>query len=292
MSEPGVVNVEEDGPDPAVADPAAAPVVAAVDPGAAPPEEEPEGTTEVNGQRLVPLAALKAERAQRQTMQARAAQADELEAYVREAKPWVEFLRANPEILKPRQAPPAPATFGAGPVDPEVEMVAKTLDLYTPDGKPDLQRAKAVVQLMDRKAARASQQAVAPYHQQTAQNASANNYRAALAFKDPSGRSPSPEALTAIWRAMPAEQSADPQVAMVLTMTALGMDQASGKGRAVAPQAPGAAPIVTEGQGGQPRRASLSALETAVARDRGITDAKWQENTKGFVAGRPSSFED
>lgn len=290
-----VVNVEEDGPEIAAVEPAggAPPLAVTEDPApAAPSEEEPEGTTEVNGERLVPLAALKAERQQRQALQGRAAKADELEAYVRDSKPYVDFLRANPDLLKPRQpAPPAPTTFGAGPVDPEVEMVAKTLDLYTPDGKPDLQRAQAVVQLMDRKAAKASQQAVAPYHQQTAQDASARNYHAALGYKDPSGRSPSKEALTAIWRAMPAESSADPQVALVLTMTALGMDAASGGRRPVAVP-PGAPPLVTEGQGGAPRRATLSALETAIARDRGVTDAKWQEQTKGFVPGRPSSFED
>jgi hypothetical protein len=174
-------------------------------------------------------------------------------------------------------------------VDPRAEALAKTLDLYTPEGKPDVARATIINQMMRTTAQEISQQHMAPIHERNYQAESARNYQVALGVKDAQGRSPSPEALAQIWRTMPAQQTADPSVASILALTALGLDSVSQKPR---PQAPGAPPLVTEGMGGNPRRPALSKLEASIARDRGIKESDWADNTKGFVPGRAQQLED
>lgn len=290
MSEEQLFNVEDDTPDPVVPE---APPVAEVPPveAAAPPEEATDpGVVEVAGQKLVPLSAMISERKQRQALAEKAARTDQLEAYVNESRPYVEFLKANPDLLKPRQAaPPPPTSFGAPPPDPQVESLARTLDLYTPEGQPDLVRATTIRTMMTQTAEQIARQTIAPIHEQTHQDQSARNFQIALTYKDPQGRSPSKESLTAIWRTMEARQTADPNVASIMTLTALGLDYANHKPGIAPPAQP---PIVTEGAGGGARRPALSQLEASIARDRGVSEAKWQEHTKGFVPGRSQQLED
>lgn len=291
MSDDGVVNVEEDGPEIVPEAPPPAAVVAAPETPVPPAEPEDKAAevdaVEVGGQKYVPLAALKGERRQRQALQEKAAKADQLEAYVADARPYVEFLKNNPDLLKPR--PQAPAAPAEPTHDPQAESLAKTLDLYTADGKPDLARANTLQQLITSTAQSIADKAIGPMHERNHQDQSARNYQIALTVKDADGRSPSPESLTQIWRTMPAHQTADPNVASILALTALGLDRVSKKNP---PPAPAHAPIVTESPGGSVRRPSLSQLEANIARDRGISESKWQELTKGHVAGRPQTLED
>lgn len=280
MSDDGVMNVEDDGPAVPVVEAPAAPVEAAPVEVPADPNAEP-ATVEVDGQVMVPLGALKAERQQRQTAEKELAR----------VKPYAEFIEKNPNLVRP-QAPQAPTTFGAPPPDPRLEGLAKSLDLYTTEGKPDLARASYLHGFMMQTAQQISQQQMAPLREENDQTKSARNFQVALATKDGSGRSPSMESLAAVWQTMPAWQTADPQVASVLTLTALGLDMVTKRGGPAPVAAPGNAPIVTEGVTGAPRKASLSQLETNLARERGITDAKWAENTKTFQPGRSNQLED
>jgi hypothetical protein len=292
--EEGLVNVEDDTPAEASAEapPAAAPAAPAVaEPVVQPAAEDTPAeveSVEVAGKKYVPVGALIGERKQRQALQDRAAKADELEAYVRDARPYVEFLKNNPDLLKPRTAP-APAAPHEPATDPRAEQLAKTLDLYTTDGKPDLARANTLQTLITQTAQAIADKAIGPVQERNAQDQSARNFQIALTVKDADGRSPSQEALTQIWRTMPAHQTADPNVASILALTALGLDRVS---RKAAPAPPAHAPIVTESPGGPARRPSLSALETKIARDRGISDSKWQELTVGHVPGRAAQLED
>lgn len=299
MSDEGLLSVEDDGPDVTADDTAvsAAPPVAAADqasadsPAHAPPEDDSAAeveAVEVAGKKYVPVGAVIAERKQRQALQEKASRTDALEAEMNNARPYVEFLKANPELLRPRQAAPPPASFGAPP-DPQVEALAKTLDLYTPEGQPDLVRAATIRTMMTETAQQIAQQAIQPFHTQSYQDQSARNFQIALQMKDAQGRTPSREALVQIWRTMSPEQTADPNVASILALTALGLDSVSKK---PAPVPPANAPLVTEGQGGAGRRPALSALEQSLARDRGMSEAKWQEHTKGFQSGRPQLLED
>src|SRR6266571_8219554 len=266
----------------------AAPVTPpASEPPPPPPEDDHPDAVDVAGKKFVPVAALIGERKQRQALQEKAARVDELETFVREAKPYVEFLKANPDLLKPRTTPaPSPTEL---PPDPQAELLAKTLDLYTADGKPDLSRANTIRTMMSHTAAQIAQQTVAPYQERSAQEQSARNFQIALTVKDANGRSPSPQALATIWRTMSPLQTADPNVASILALTALGLDSVSAK---APPAAPGQPAIVTEGISGNTRRPSLSETETRVARSQGMTDAQWAEATKDFTRGRPLALED
>ena len=284
MAEP---ELDPDQPAPPSAAPSAAPPTPDTPPVAPPPDEEHPESVDVAGKKFVPVAVLIGERKQRQAFQEKAARVDELEQFAREAKPYVEFLKANPDLLKPKEsAPPASAT---PPADPQAELLAKTLDLYTADGKPDISRANTMRTLIAQTAQQIAQQTVAPYQERSAQEQSARNFHVALSVKDASGRSPSPQALAQIWRTIPAAQTADPNVASILALTALGLDSVNSK---APPSAPEHAPIVTEGIAGTHRRPSLSALEKTIAANRGISEEKWAEHTKDFTRGRPQTLED
>lgn len=286
-----LTNVEDDGPPIVAEDTPPAAVVAPPEPPVPAADDETPAevdAVEVAGKKYVPVGALIGERKQRQALQEKANKADQLEAYVHETRPFVEFLKANPDLLKPRQ--PTPPSAPAEPTtNPRAEALAKTLDLYTPDGKPDLVRAQSIQQMVTDTATEIAQKAIGPVHQRNHEDQSARNFQIALTVKDADGRSPSQESLTQIWRTMPAHQTADPNVASILALTALGLDRVTKKN---APLPPANAPIVTESPGGSVRRPSLSQLEQNIARDRGISETKWQEQTKGFVAGRPTTLED
>lgn len=281
-----LINLEDDGPEipaPEAEVQPEAPVEAAVED--APAEVE---AVEVAGKKYVPIGAVIAERKQRQTLQAKADRADQLEAYVNESRPYVEFLKNNPDLLRPRQAV-APAAPTGEAVDPEAEEMAKLLDLYTPDGQPDLKRASKFLKVVDVKSERRVQAGMAPVHERNFQEQSARNFQLASQYKDPQGRSPDPKALLHVWKTVSAEQSANPDVASILTLTALGAGYATSKPQ---PAAPGTPPVVTEGAGGGPRRASLSDIEQKIAKDRGVSHAAWAEDTKTFVKGRANQLED
>lgn len=279
-----LINLEEDGPEiPPVEE---APVPVAEVPAEEANEPAEVEAVEVAGKKYVPISAVISERKQRQALQEKANRTDQLEAYVNESRPYVDFLKANPDLLKPRQVAPAAPT--ADPIDPEAEEMAKLLDLYTPEGQPDLKRASKFLKVVDVKSERRVAAGMAPIHERKFQEQSARNFQMAAQYKDPSGRSPDPKALEQIWRTVTAEQSADPHVASILTATALGLGYATAKPQAQAPPPP----LVTEGGGGGPRRAALSEIESKIAKDRGVSHATWAEDTKTFVKGRANQLED
>src|SRR6185369_9155306 len=198
MSDDGIVNVEEDGPEvPAVEPVAETPVDAA--PAEDAPADEPAEVeaVEVAGRKYVPVAAVISERKQRQAAQEE----------INRLKPYADFIEKNPDLVRRPAAPPPPTSFGPAPVDPQTEALAKTLDLYTPEGKPDVGRAQMIRTMMAQTATQIAQQQMAPVHQDRNQTASARNYQLALGYKDADGRSPSPEALTEIWRSMDPAQT-------------------------------------------------------------------------------------
>src|SRR5262245_51277364 len=81
----------------------------------------------------VPLSALKEAREENKKLKERAAKADAYENWINQNKPKVDFMDQNQHLWqqpKP-QAPPPDA-------DPKLVRIAKSLDFYTTDGKPDL----------------------------------------------------------------------------------------------------------------------------------------------------------
>src|SRR6266446_7224290 len=102
------LELDPDQPATPPAAPPATPPAPETPPTAPPAEDEHPESVDVAGKKFVPVAALIGERKQRQALQEKAARVDELEQFAREAKPYVEFLKANPDLLKPKEpAPPA-----------------------------------------------------------------------------------------------------------------------------------------------------------------------------------------
>lgn len=245
-------------------------------------------SVEVGGEKYVPVSALQAERQRRQELSQKASRVDELEAFVREAQPYVNFLKANPQVMQPRQEQPVKPAESVE--DPDALEAAKLMDFYRADGQPDTARGAQWLKLQDRRAQRVAQTTIQPMREQSAQERSTQNFALALQMQDADGRKPSPEALRTVWQAMPAEYTADPQVASLLAVTALGLDQVQRKSP---PKAPDRDPVITESSGGGPRnQASMTELETRVAQQKGVTATRWQEATKGFQKNRPSPLED
>lgn len=284
----GSVNLEDDGPEiPSAPDPVAA--AAPPEPPAPVAEPEPEESVEINGQRMVPVGALVAERKQRQTLSEKAAQVDQLQEQVRRMAPYVEFLRANPGLMQPPQQRPEPPP-SAPQADPDAVEAAQLMDFYKADGSLDVEKGAKWLSLQDRRAAHVSREAVRPYQELTAQQKSQSNFQAALTVKDAQGVAPTRESLEAVWRMMPTADTSDPQVAGVMAALALGLDRMKPQPQRVAPSAP---PLVTEGSGGNVKaRPVLSALEERVAKERGISAQTWSELTKDHTRGRSVVLED
>ena len=162
-----LINLEDDGPEIPAADAAPVEVAAAPEP-AAPTPEEIDDPTKVD-LRDIPkvsglLAALKSERESNKALKARAEQAAQLEAEVADLRPYAKFLKDNPQLLQPRQPEPAPVADQPS-IDPEAEELARLLDLYTPEGQPDIKRASKFLTVADKRADKRVQQAVAPVHE-------------------------------------------------------------------------------------------------------------------------------
>ncbi len=278
-----LTNVEEETP-PAPAPPAPA------QPPDAPPEEPTAAevdAVEVGGQKYVPLAAVLAERREKQSLKERAAKADQLEAAVNEMLPYVDFLRQNQALMQqqPAAARPDPTA------DPEVEQIARDFDLYTPDGKPDVQRAARIHQRQQAVARQAAREAVQPVQASAAAQQSMANYQRASSAKLPDGQAVDQNTLNTLWRSLPAELTADQNVATMLALMATGATALTGPPRAkVAP--PPNAPLVTEAPGGGPRaRQPLTGLDRKVASDRGLDEAAFHKLAEGFRPGRTNVLE-
>jgi len=276
----------EDGPATPAPAPAPPPPAAAAPPAPAAEPVEPEAV-DVGGEQMVPLRALIAERNEKKALKERGGQ---LEQYYNQTKPYVDFINANPGLLKqpqPQHAPPAPAAE----VDPDVVMLAETLSLYNPDGSLNTKGAEKILQVAEKRSDKRVQAAIQPHVQQTAQERSARNFHQALNTTMPNGVKPDQVALTNLWRSLPAHLTADPNVATILQLAATGA-AVMGAPQRVAP-APNA-PLVSEPSGGQPRPGGgrLTQLERDVAATRGISETKWGELGKGFTAGRSSQIEE
>lgn len=289
----GLMNLEDDAPEtpvvPAVAD---STVVAAPDAPVVPAVTEQEvQAAGGDRERAGLLAALRAERDTSKTLKDRAALADTYAQQLADARPYVEFLRANPHLMTPRAAEPPPAPKEA---DPDAVEAAQLMDFYKPDGQLDVDKGAKYLALQDRRAGRVTQEAVRPYREQSLQEKSAQNFALALGLKDPQGNSPSREALNTVWKTLSVEDTANVEIAATLAMLAMGADRMMGKAPAARPAAaPIPAPLVTEGSGGhQAAPGALSRLEEGIVQHRGMTAAKWAEHTAGFQPGRSNVLED
>lgn len=254
-------------------------------------EPEPEGVVEVQGQRLVPVAAIEAERkrareATEQRVRAeleptvkKAEQADQLAADLAALRPQLDYLNQHPELLRAEPTPQIPSVS-----DEDAERYAKKHQLYTPTGL-DIAAAKSIIaenrREMEHVATQAARQAIEPLQQTTDTQASRQNFLWAVTQKAADGSAlVEPKALAQLWSTFPAHLTANPDVARVILKAAIGESVMSGTPSI---QPPEREPTFTESPGGaRPGTYRMSDLERSVAKTAGLTEKQFEARAKTY----------
>ncbi len=234
--------------------------------------------------------ALRAAKAEAETLRAKAQQADEMSRYVEDARPYIEALRTRPDLIRQvTMQPPAPVEQPA--LSPEqAEGLARTLELYTPDGHPDIKRAQTMGAFIDQMASRKAQQAVAPVIETEAARESVSQFQRVMGEKAPGGVVIDPKVAQEVWTMVPPQLSSQPAIAQVLRRVALA--ETILRGGKPAPQPVGRPPVQTEASGGRPPAGHpLSDIESRIARSRGMTDKQWQTARDTYRPGQPNVLE-
>jgi hypothetical protein len=276
-------------PEPVAEAPAPEPQQAAPEP---PAEDDVPDAVELQaGVKYVPVGALKAVREELKALKPQAQRAAELEAEIAASRPYVEFLKANPQLLQPQQ-PAQPQTPPAE--DPALIEYAKTLDLYTQDGRPDTTRAAKLRDMTRQEAQAIAQQAVAPYQEQTHATAAAQNLQWMTTLVDANKRPLQEKYVIETVRSVYGNMSksdaikilADPNVAQLLAYTALGR-QAASEPYQPAPAPPSAPPLHVESAGGN---VPIQVSEDHTRR-LGIGHKSYVETAKRYVPGKSNVLE-
>ncbi len=251
---------------------------------------------ETAGRKLVPAGVVAHERkAKREALE----RAKALEADIEKLKQWQDYGTQAASVLE-KLPPDVVQAILAGedisgrfsgrqganeePADAKLVELAKTLDLVDASGKPDLERAKVVQGLVTEAATAAAGEQVRPIIETTDAERSAANLRAAIASEGI--HKPQAETLAAFWRTMPANVTADPGVAEVLKLAALGYDVSKGRVKAAAPRAPDREPLHIETSGGGTRILSLNDRQRGDAKAAGRSEREYaQDIVTGIEAG-------
>jgi hypothetical protein len=219
MADDTLLNVEDDAP---VAEiPAVVPVVAApAEPPAPepPPDPDEQEAVEIQGGKYVPLPALKAVRGEVKELRTKAAEADSLRQQLATLQGQVAGYQEVQQQLKRQQAPTAPAPQQQ---DPRALAFAQKLDLYTQDANgqavPDVAKAASILGIVQEVAGQIADSRVLPMVQNTARERSIANYNWALTVKDPvTGKPLQKELINEVWKSMPIEATAHPEIAKTL----------------------------------------------------------------------------
>lgn len=287
---PGAVSLEDDLA-PIAADSVTNPPAPVADPPAVNPEDaEPDGTiVNPGGEKLVPLSALaEARKATREAKAEVAALRPKAEQAEKIAAEWQAVQPMIQRALQ-QQTPPPAAPAGPLSADDAIEY-AKDLDLYTADGKPDVERAQRFAGRQQSIAEKQAQQYVAPLILHTAQGQSRSNFEQAAAFKDQHGHQIDRGILETVWNAVPAEMSAQPQIAAVLYRQALAESVLAGKYKG-APPAPPAPPVHTESLGGGAAPQTLTSVDHQFRAASDLSEKQFTAIREKYQPGRTNSLE-
>jgi hypothetical protein len=197
-------------------------------------------------------------------------------------QPWapvLQTLQNNPELLQqlqqghiPQQAPTAPPD----PSNAELEEFARTMDLYDAQGRPDVQRAAILDERNKRQMAQLVDERVAPLAQGSANDKSINLFQQMALLKGKSGRAVQAESLAEMWKVVPPDMTAEPNVAHFMRWAAMGRDLDEGKMSDIKPPPPA---LMTESAGGRGNApTSLNDSQSKIAREMGVS-------AKDFAAG-------
>lgn len=266
-------------------------------------DKEPEGTITIPQGKVVPLAAVTEERGKRKDAEAKlkakdqevaqlkqkADQFDQVEQQVRVAMPIIQRIQNRPDILAMLDQPPVPPKQAAGPLsEQEAIDYANDFDLFTRDGKPDVERAQRIAKRHADQAARASSAVIAPVLQNDAQRNSATLFQHYATLKDGAGNTVDRTILAEVWSNVPVG-GVTPEVANVLYLTALGLQQQRGKTPLAKP-----GPVVpTESPGGPSSKPQqITELDRSIMRHSGISEKSYAATAAKYQPGRINSLED
>ena len=263
-------------------------------------EESPDAIEIKPGEKYVPLSAVIALRKDNKDLKAQASKVPQLEQRLSQIEPLVpfaEFVRNNPHLLnQPQaQAPPAPVDPST---DPQLVTYAKRFDLYTVDGKPDVERAKAIIEDHKRIADEAVAARMAPLEHQTNEQRAIANLNSVLATKDGEGNALRQEFITQAVTSMAQgvdqreliRMLADPKVAQVVALTALGLQAAAPRQKTTPVQTPGE-PLHVETAGGKPPEYTITAAGKRMAQIAKIPEKTYTEVAKAFNPNGPNTFD-
>ena len=269
-----------------------------------PEEPEPEGTITIPQGKVVPLGAVQAERGKRkeaekqlnalqaelQALKPKAERYDEAAQYLQQAQPIIEAIRNRPDLVAQAKNPPKQEQPKGPLTDEQALATAKALDLFKADGAHDVDRAQEIAKVFAGVSAQQAQAAVAPFHQQTVMQQSMANRNYILSLKDPAGNAlVDPQELDKVWRDVPPDMTARPEVANVLYLTALGLQTQSGK----TPKQPLSPPLVTESLGGsKPGPETLSHVDEAFLRASSMDKKTFVATRERWKPGVSNSLED
>jgi hypothetical protein len=244
---------------------------------------------EVQGGKMVPLAALKAAREEAKQGKEAIGRVQQLEQELAQARPYQQFVQANPGVLAPAQAPAPPVSPDA---DPELVELARSLDYIKVDGSPDLERAAKHQKIIQKQAEKIAQRMVEPVALGHAQQMSNTNWSVIVQQKMPNGQPVDAKILGEFWQHMPVDKTADPRVAAMIRDLAY-TEQMRRNPLPNTPPPPNAPPIHTENLGRGPAPATrMTPTERGVAAQRGMTDEKYGKLTSDFTPGRMNPLED
>ena len=275
-------------------------------------EPELEGTVEIRpGVKVVPVTAISAERKRvraltekkiRETevdpLREKASLADRLQADLESVRPDLEYLAQHPDLRRAEPEKPAVPVVS----DADAETYARRHQLYDKQGELDKTAAKSILaehraetQQIAREAARqATEEVTGPVLQQTRSQASADNFRRAIALRDGEGDfvfkdQRAGQIFLEEWRKLPASLTANPEVVEVVVNTALGRLAREGGGR----RGLSREPVFSEASGGRPSLAyTLTDLEKKIAGEAGISSKDFEKRAKAYVPGQANSLED
>jgi hypothetical protein len=239
------------------------------------------------GQRMVPLGEVSKLRERRRSDKAQldqlTQQNQEWVTFGEKLRPIMDRINKDPRLLeaiRTGKIPPA-TTTPEDEADPDLTEYAKTLDLYTASGEPDIGRAKTLRALHEKQVHAAVEEQVGPIKETTAQGRSYGNFQRMLNLQTPTGKRVDPETLKVVWNMVNAEDSQNNEVANLLFLVASGYQSHFVGGPdqpTVAPQ--GYDPIISEAAGGAGTEVRLNKWQTKIAQELGTTPTDFAKGIK------------
>lgn len=254
-------------------------------------DAEPEGVVvNPSGEKLVPLSALAAARQATRDAKAEAA-ALRPKADIAD-KVYHEWQAVQPLIQRAQQAAQSsPPPAAKGPLsESEAVDYAKDLDLFKPDGTPDVDRAQRLAGRQEALAQRSAAMMVQPFAQQTAHSQSQANLSQAISWSEKQKTGIDRGIMERVWAIVPPEQSARPDVAGILYRVALAESVMAGNYKA--PSTPPPPLVDTASLGTRDAvKTSLNSIDQAFRQAADIPEKRFTETREKYQPGRSNSLE-